>query len=46
MTTSSAVIANFDRDQRNAIQLLNRCLPMIQNGMSETDVIELFEQQV
>lgn len=46
MTNSSSVIANFDRDQRNAIQLLNHCLPMIKKGMSETAVIELFEQQV
>ena len=46
MTTSSTVIANFDRDQRNAIRLMNHCLPMINKGMSETAVIELFEQQV
>ena len=46
MNISTAVIANFDRDQHNAIRLMNHCLPMIQHGMSETAVIELFEEHV
>lgn len=46
MTNPASTIANFDRDQRNAIQLMNHCLPLIEKGMSEKTVISLFEQYV
>jgi hypothetical protein len=46
MSISSSMIANFERDQRAAIQLMNHCTPLIQKGMSETDVIQLFESHV
>lgn len=46
MTNHASAIANFDRDQRSAIQLMNHCLPLIQKGMSEKSVISLFEQHV
>jgi len=45
MTSSSSIISNFDRDQRNAIALMNSCLPLLQHGMSELEVVRLFEQR-
>ncbi len=46
MAFSDTTISHFDRDQRSAIALLNHCLPLIQQGMSELDVLRLFENQV
>ncbi len=46
MQPTMSSVTYFERDQRNAIALLNHCLERLTLGMTELDILALLEQSV